>query len=106
MKIASFNVNSIRTRLPIVTEWLKANRPDVLAMQETKVQDESFPTAAFEEIGYTCAFRGQKSYNGVAFATRHEIRDVTFGLPDEPRDEARLIAASIQGITLVNTYEN
>jgi len=104
MKIASFNVNSIRARLPIVTEWLKANRPDVLAMQETKVQDESFPTAAFEEIGYACAFRGQKSYNGVAFAARHEIRDVAFGLPDEPRDEARLIAASIQGITLVNTY--
>ena len=104
MKIATFNVNSVRARLPIVTTWLKANRPDVLAMQETKVQDESFPTAAFEEIGYACAFRGQKSYNGVAFVARHEIRDVAFGLADEPRDETRLIAASIQGITLVNTY--
>ncbi len=104
MKAASFNVNSVRIRLPIVLEWLRKNQPDVLAMQETKVQDEMFPREAFEEIGYTCAFRGQKSYNGVALASRHEIERVEFGLPDEPRDEARIVTARVRGMILVNTY--
>lgn len=104
MKIASFNVNSVRARLPIATSWLQKNQPDVLAMQETKVQDESFPEAAFEEIGYSCAFRGQKSYNGVALASRHKITDVEFGLPDEPKDEARLVKVSVRGLIVVNTY--
>jgi exodeoxyribonuclease-3 len=61
MKIASFNVNSLRIRLGIVTEWLKRNQPDVLAVQETKVQDADFPGDAFGEVGYKYAFRGQKS---------------------------------------------
>ncbi len=104
MKVASFNVNSIRVRLPIVLAWLQKNQPDVLAMQETKVQDESFPKEPFEAIGYRCVFRGQKSYNGVALASRHEIEHVKFGLPDEPRDEARLVTAQVRGMTLVNTY--
>jgi exodeoxyribonuclease-3 len=104
MKIASFNVNSIRARLPVVTAWLARSRPDVLALQETKVQDESFPRAAFEELGYSCVFRGQKSYNGVALAARQEMADVRFGLPDEPRDEARLLQARIGDLILVNTY--
>ncbi len=104
MRIATYNVNSVRARLPIVTEWLRKNRPDILAMQETKVQDNDFPSDAFREIGYSCVFRGQKSYNGVALVSRHELTDVQFGLPDEPRDEARLIKASVQGLILVNTY--
>jgi len=104
MKIASFNVNSVRARLPIVLPWLQKNQPDVLALQETKVQDESFPREAFEEIGYRCAFRGQKSYNGVALIGRHEFDRVEFGLLDEPRDEARLVTACVGGMTLVNTY--
>lgn len=104
MKVTSFNVNSVRVRLPIVLAWLHKNQPDVLAMQETKVQDERFPKEAFEEIGYTCAFRGQKSYNGVALASRHEPERVEFGLPGEPRDEARIVTAQIRGMTLVNTY--
>jgi exodeoxyribonuclease III len=61
MKVASFNVNSIRVRLPIVLAWLQKNQPEVLAMQETKVQDDSFPKEAFREIGYQCVFRGQKA---------------------------------------------
>lgn len=104
MKIASFNVNSVRARLPIITAWLVKNQPDVLAMQETKVQDESFPSAAFEEIGYSCVFRGQKAYNGVALATRRELQDVEFGLPTEPRDEPRLLRANLDGLTLVDSY--
>jgi exodeoxyribonuclease-3 len=118
MKIASFNVNSVRARLPVVVSWLGKSRPDILAMQETKVQDESFPRTAFEEAGYSCIFRGQKSYNGVALAARHDsclrrndvtpaqagVTDVQFGLPDEPRDEARLLKARIGDVILVNTY--
>jgi len=104
MKVASFNVNSVRTRLPIVLAWLRERRPDVLALQETKVQDENFPRAAFEEAGYTCVFRGQKSYNGVALAARHEIGAVEFGLPDEPREEARLLKARLGTMIVVNTY--
>lgn len=104
MRIATYNVNSIRARLPVVIDWLRKNRPDVLAMQETKVQDDDFPSAAFAEIGYSCVCRGQKSYNGVALAARHELTGVQFGLPGEPRDEARLVKASVQGLSLVNTY--
>ncbi len=110
MKVASFNVNSIRARLPVVVAWLRERRPDVLAMQETKVQDESFPKTAFAEAGYSCVFRGQKSYNGVALAVRDVtparagVADVQFGLPQEPRDEARLLKARLGDLILVNTY--
>ena len=104
MRIASFNVNSIRARLPIVTGWLEKNRPDVLAVQETKVQDPDFPLQAFEDIGYQAVFRGQKSYNGVALFSLHSIDDVEFGLRDEPRDKPRLVKASVNGLTIVNTY--
>jgi len=104
MKIASFNVNSIRARLPIVTGWLQQNQPDVLAVQETKVQDPDFPVQAFEEVGYQAVYRGQKSYNGVALFSLRRLDDVAFGLDDEPRDEPRLAKASINGLTIVNTY--
>lgn len=104
MKIATFNVNSIRARLPVVTEWLQKNRPEVLAVQETKVQDKDFPKVAFEEIGYRCVFRGQKTYNGVALLTTLDVAEVAYGLPTEPKDEARLIAARVKDLALVNTY--
>jgi exodeoxyribonuclease-3 len=104
MKIASFNVNSVRARLPVVLSWLHQRRPDVLAMQETKVQDESFPKTAFAEAGYSCVFRGQKSYNGVALAATRAVTDIQFGLPQEPRDEARLLKARLGDLILVNTY--
>jgi exodeoxyribonuclease-3 len=104
VKVASFNVNSIRVRLPLVLEWLRQTQVDVLAMQETKTPDHEFPASAFEQIGYRCAFRGQKGYNGVAVAARQPITDVEFGLASEPRDESRLIKARVAGLTLVNTY--
>ncbi|MBN1509240.1 MAG: exodeoxyribonuclease III [Sedimentisphaerales bacterium] len=104
MKVASFNVNSIRVRLPLVLEWLRQNRPDVLAVQETKVQDTKFPEAAFEKAGYRCAFRGQKGYNGVALIAVPHMSDMEFGLPTQPRDEARLVKARIGDVTFVNTY--
>ena len=104
MRIASYNVNSLRARLPIVLQWLADSQVDVLCVQETKVQDVDFPTVAFDETGYHYAFKGQKSYNGVAILSKHPIEHVEYGLPDEPRDEPRLIRAQIAGITIANTY--
>jgi exodeoxyribonuclease-3 len=104
MKIASFNVNSLRARLPIVLKWLAKHHPDILCVQETKVQDIDFPVDAFETSGYKHVFKGQKSYNGVAIFSKKQISNVKFGLDDEPKDQARLIKAKIGGISIVNTY--
>jgi len=104
MKIASFNVNSIRARLPIVTDWLSENKPDALCVQETKVQDQDFPEQVFADIGYNCAFKGQKSYNGVAIFSPHDITNVTFGLDTEPKDEPRILTATVNNVTIINTY--
>ena len=104
MKVASFNVNSLRARLPIVLQWLAEYQPNILCVQETKVQDVDFPIEAFDETEYRYVFKGQKSYNGVAIFSRNEITNVKFGFEDEPKDEARLINAEINGIDVVNTY--
>jgi exodeoxyribonuclease-3 len=104
MKIASFNVNSLRARLPVVTRWLIENQSDVLCVQETKVQDTDFPTVEFDKIGYNYVFKGQKSYNGVAVFSKSKITNVQLGFGDEPKDQARLIKAEINGIKIANTY--
>jgi exodeoxyribonuclease-3 len=104
MKIASFNVNGLRARAPLVAEWLKAVRPDILCVQETKVQDKEFPLDAFADTGYKCIFKGQKSYNGVAIFSKSEAKNVSAGFEDEPKDESRLLKAQIDGIIIVNTY--
>ncbi len=104
MIISSFNVNSLRARLPIVLDWLNERRPDVLCLQETKVQDKDFPAEVFDEVGYNYAFAGQKSYNGVAILAKDRIADVQTGFDDEPKDHARLIKAEINGVIIVNTY--
>ncbi|RKY23497.1 MAG: exodeoxyribonuclease III [Planctomycetota bacterium] len=105
MLIATFNANSVRARLPIILDWLGANAPDVLCVQETKVQDADFPVDAFRDIGYHAVFRGQKSYNGVAVISRSVPDDVTYGLDDGgPPDEPRLICAVCGGVPIVNTY--
>ena len=104
MKVASFNVNSLRARLAIVLDWIEENQPDILAVQETKVQDDDFPTDAFDKIGYNYAFKGEKSYNGVAIFSKSKISNVEFGFPNEPKDQPRLIKAEINGIVVVNTY--
>jgi len=104
MKVVSFNVNSLRARLPIVLQWLDEHQPDILCVQETKVQDVDFPTDAFDRSDYKYVFKGQKSYNGVAIFSRSEITNVKFGFDDEPKDEARLIKTEINGIVIVNTY--
>jgi len=105
MRVATFNVNSVRTRLPIVLSWLESNTPDVFCMQETKVIDEQFPTEAFEQAGYHVLISGQKSYNGVAIATRHRSAPVAIGFDDGgPADRSRLLAAESEGVVIVNTY--
>jgi exodeoxyribonuclease-3 len=104
MKVASFNVNSIRMRLEVVLGWLAEHQPDVLCVQETKVQDVDFPKDAFDGSGYEYVFKGQKSYNGVATFSKHKIKNVEAGFADEPKDEARLIKTEINGIVIVNTY--
>ena len=86
MKIVSFNVNSIRARARIVRDFLARVRPDVLAMQETKVVDDEFPTEEFTRLGYTVAFAGQRTYNGVAIASRLPMSDVRVGLFDDGAD--------------------
>ncbi len=106
MKIATFNVNSIRIRLPIVLQWLEQHQPDVLCLQETKVQDEQFPALAFASTGYHVAYRGMKSYNGVAVLSRNEPESVYYGFDDaapEP-DDVRLMRVVIDGIPIINTY--
>jgi exodeoxyribonuclease III len=104
MRIASFNANSLRARMPIVLDWLNEKRPDVLCVQETKVQDKDFPAEVFDEAGYNYVFAGQKSYNGVAILSKSRIADVKMGFDDEPKDQPRLIKAEINGVIIVNTY--
>ncbi len=97
MKIATWNVNSVRTRLPTITKWLQEARPDVVCMQEIKCQDAQFPYEAFEALGYNIAVHGQKAYNGVAILSKYAIEESTNGLPggDETDDHARYIEAVI-----------
>ncbi|MBD2384640.1 exodeoxyribonuclease III [Cylindrospermum sp. FACHB-282] len=111
MKIATWNVNSIRTRLEQVIEWLTQNPVDVLCLQETKVVDADFPRSPFEQLGYHLYISGQKAYNGVALISRQPLLDVTTGfqgiLPDispEWDEQKRVITGIIDGIRIVNLY--
>lgn len=104
MKIATFNANSLRSRLDIVRTWLNENQPDVLAVQETKVQDTDFPIDAFDHTGYHVVFRGQKAYNGVATFSKNMPQEVVSRLPGDSTDQARFLKAKIDGITVLNTY--
>lgn len=104
-KVATFNVNSLRSRLHLVLPWLEKHRPQVLCMQETKVPDDGFPVEEFERIGYYVVFRGQRGRNGVAIASLDEPQEVSFGLDDGgPADEDRLIRGTFSGVAVVNTY--
>jgi exodeoxyribonuclease-3 len=105
LKIASYNANGIRARQPIILTWIDQHIPDILCIQETKVQDSDFPSAVFQQKGYHCSFKGQKSYNGVAILSRMAPEWVSKGFADgDPADESRLIAAKIGDVIVVNTY--
>ncbi len=98
MKIASFNINGVKARLPALIDWLAAAKPDVVAVQEIKSVDETFPREPIEDLGYNVETHGQKGFNGVAILSRRPIEDVARGLPGDPEDEqARWIEATISG---------
>ena len=104
MKIATWNVNSMRVRLPQVLDWLQSHAPDVLCVQETKIEDKDFPQAEINEAGYEAVYCGQKTYNGVAIISRARADGVTTALPGVDAAQKRLIAATINGIRIVNVY--
>jgi len=104
MRIATWNVNSVRARLPRVLDWLAQAQPDVLCMQELKCQAHQFPLEAFEDLGYNVAVHGQKSWNGVAIASRTPLSGVVSGIPDDEDEQARGIAAIAGGVLVVNLY--
>ena len=113
MRIASWNVNSVRTRLDQVLAWLRQERPEVLCLQETKVDDPLFPHQAFAELGYSAAISGQKAYNGVALLSRHPLEDVRIGFSallagdgeaSRLDDQKRVISARLDGLRILNLY--
>ena len=105
MKIASWNVNSIRSRQQRVEQWLTSQAPDVLCIQETKVIDAEFPAAPFRELGYELVIHGQKAYNGVAILSRLPVADVRCGF-DDAEDEvgARLVTARCGPVSVYSAY--
>ena len=104
MKIASWNVNSLKVRLPQLLDWLAAEQADVVCLQETKVEDTAFPRQEIEAAGYHVAFSGQKTYNGVALLAREAPTDIVFGNPLYPDPQKRLLAATIGDIGVICAY--
>jgi len=104
MKIATWNVNSMNVRQPHVIEWLDANNPDVLVLQEIKQVTEKFPVEALAEIGYKSVANGQKTYNGVAVISRSEPEDAVFEFPGFDDPQRRVLATTIDGVRIVNLY--
>ena len=104
MKIATWNVNSLRVRLPHVLDWIAANRPDVLALQEIKLVDEHFPFAEIEAAGYSAVVAGQKTYNGVAILSRKKAADVINCLPNFADPQRRVLAATLEDVRILNLY--
>jgi exodeoxyribonuclease-3 len=105
MKIASWNVNSIRARLFSLTKWLDEQHPDVVLLQETKVVDDDFPSDELTRRGYSVVYAGQKAYNGVAILSQLPIRDVTIGFPDESGSaDRRLISGTVGDLRVVCGY--
>lgn len=109
MRIATWNVNSVRARIDHVLRWIDRAKPDVLCLQELKVQDADFPTGALREAGYLSALAGQKTYNGVAVLARGELREPAVGLPHLPGDhplnaQRRLLAVTVEGVRVISAY--
>jgi exodeoxyribonuclease III len=106
VRVATWNVNSLKARLPRVEEWLAHARPDILCMQETKISDDAFPAMAFAGLGYDAVHHGEGRWNGVAILSRVGIEDVVDGFADggDPDAEARLLAATCGGVRVVTLY--
>ncbi len=104
MKIVTWNVNSLKVRLPHLLDWLAQNQPDVVCLQETKTEDANFPVEEIQKAGYQAAYSGQKTYNGVAILSKGSTQDLVYGIPDFPDDQKRVIAATIEDIRMVCIY--
>lgn len=105
MRIATWNVNSVRARLPRLLPWLEGHSHDVICLQELKCRDEDFPREPIEALGYQIAAYGQKSHNGVAILSRRPAEDVVRGFPGDDEDsDRRLVAATVDGVRVINVY--
>ena len=104
MKIATWNVNSLRVRLLHVLDWIKAEQPDILALQETKTEDKNFPIEDIEKAGYKVIYSGQKTYNGVAILSRITGSDIVTDIPDLDDHQRRVLCATIGGVRVLNVY--
>jgi exodeoxyribonuclease-3 len=104
MRIATWNVNSLKVRLPHVLDWLAAAQPDALCLQELKMEDKAFPLDAIEAAGYQAVFNGQKTYNGVAILARHPIVDPVLDIPAFEDPQKRLVTATVGGVRVVCGY--
>ena len=104
MQVTTWNVNSIRSRLERVLDWIERRRPDVLGLQEIKVADDVFPRTAFEDLGYHVETFGQKTYNGVALVTKSPPQDLVRGFGEGDEEQRRLIAARVDGVAVVCVY--
>ncbi|MEW5904525.1 MAG: exodeoxyribonuclease III [Pseudomonadota bacterium] len=104
MKIASWNVNSLKVRLPHLLDWQATSPVDVLCLQETKSEDKNFPLAELEAAGFHCAYSGQKTYNGVAILSRTPLSEVQCGIPGFDDEQKRVIAATVDGVRILCVY--
>jgi exodeoxyribonuclease III len=104
MKLATWNVNSLNVRLPHVLSWLHQHQPDVLCLQETKLDDAQFPVDVIRDAGYAAAFSGQKAYNGVAILSRGEGAEPVLALPDFADEQKRVLALTCAGVRVVCVY--
>jgi len=104
MKLVTWNVNSLKVRLPQVLDWLAAHQPDVLCLQETKLEDVNFPAAEISAAGYQTVFSGQKTYNGVAILSKAPASDVVTAIPGFVDVQKRVLAATIAGVRVINLY--
>jgi exodeoxyribonuclease-3 len=104
MKIATWNVNSLKVRLPHVLDWLSAAKPDILCLQETKTTDENFPVEAIEAAGYHSVYSGQKTYNGVAILSKTPPADILTDIPGLDDPQRRILGATIGGVRVLNLY--
>jgi exodeoxyribonuclease-3 len=102
--LATWNVNSLRVRLSHLADWFAANPVDVIALQETKLPDPDFPRAELEALGLHVAYSGQRTYNGVALLAKGELADVAAGIPGFEDEQRRVIAATVDGVRVVNVY--
>ena len=104
MKLATWNVNSLKVRLPQVIDWLQTNQPDMLCLQETKLSDENFPAAEIAAIGYESVFIGQKTYNGVAILSKHKGSEIITAIPGFEDEQKRVVAATYGDVRVISVY--